>query len=300
LKNRARHFTFSKGLTTTSGGRLPDEFSVFQNVETDLGQLDVRKGRVRIGALTNSAQILDADGSDDKVPGIGGATFIPLTTSATPGWTIETLFKTDDITSDSFVVGRTTASTTAITIKHTSTSTIVVTITDTAASAVTLTWTGIGANVLCGLQVTRSGATLTGWLNGTTVTGTMSATLDTAAGNFTFFADNGGSFYNGGIDYFRLWDVVRTTRRDIYHRLLNPRHKNVRFEWVFTTDSIGDIIDRGRFGNHLVPTGSPAFTKDALCLNAAPVQGIAYNVRKSGVPELIVANGGRHSRFPVL
>lgn len=300
MKNRARHFTFTKGLSTTSAGAMPDEFSTFQNVETDLGQLDVRKGRVRIGTLTNSTQILDADGADDKVAGIGGATFIPLTTSATPRWTIETLFKTDSIAADSFIVGRTSATATGITIKHTTTSTVVVTVTDSAAAAVTLTFTGIGAGVLCGLQVKRDGATLTGWLNGTTVTGTMSATLDVASGNFTFFADNGASFYNGGIDYFRLWTVARSTRRDIYHRLLNPRHKDVRFDWVFVTDSVGDIQDRGRFGAHLVTAGSPAFTKDALCLNAAMVQGIAYNVRKNGSPELIVANGGRHSRFPVL
>lgn len=296
MKNRARFFTFTKGLSTTTNGKLPDEFSTFQNVETDLGQLDVRKGRVRIGTITNSTQILDADGSDDTVP-MGNIPLVPVSTTK---WTFEILWTNDSVAASKYVIGRNGSSACGLKIQHTSTSTVVATITDTAANATTLTWTGIDADVTCGLQITRDGATLTGWLNGTVVTGSMSATNDTAAGTWNAFSDNGANFLNGGIDYIRIWNIVRTTRRDIYHRLLNPRHKNVRYDWVFVTDSIGDIQDRGRFGAHLVASGSPAFDKDALCLNAAPVQGIAYNVRKSGAPELIVANGGRHSRMQVL
>lgn len=274
---------------------MPDEFSTFQNVETDLGMLDVRKGRVRIGTITNSTQILDADGSDDTV------TFpVVMIPASVTKWTVEILWVNDSVAASKYVIGRATATATAIKIQHTSSSTVVVTVTDSAATATTLTFTGIGAAVTCGLQLTRDGATLTGWLNGTTVTGTMSATNSTATGTFAAFADNGGDFLNGGIDYLRVWDIVRTTKRDIYSRSLNPYHKNVLYDWVFVTDSLGDIVDRGRRGAHAASIGTPAFTKDALCLNAAPIQGIGYNVRATGTRELIVANGGRHYTAQIL
>jgi len=277
---------------------MPDEFSTFQNVETDLGMLDVRKGRVRVGTITNTTQILDADGSDDTVV-MGGAT-IPFVPVGTTKWTFEMLFRNDSVASSKYVIGRQSATACGLKIQHTSISTVVATITDSAANASTLTWTGIGADTTCGLQITRDGATLTGWLNGTTQTTTMNATNDTASGTWAAFADNGANFLNGGIDYIRLWNVVRSTRRDIYMRLLNPRHKNVLYDWVFVTDSIGDVIDRGSRGAHSTTAGTPAFTKDALCLNAAPIQGIGYNVRKDGTRELIVANGGRHHTVKIL
>lgn len=296
MKNRARFFTFTKGLSTTTNGKLPDEFSTFQNVETDLGQLDVRKGRVRIGTITNSTQILDADGSDDTVP-MGNIPLVPVSTTK---WTFEILWTNDSVAASKYVIGRNGSSACGLKIQHTSTSTVVATITDTAANATTLTWTGIDADVTCGLQITRDGATLTGWLNGTVVTGSMSATNDTAAGTWNAFSDNGANFLNGGIDYIRIWNIVRTTRRDIYSRLLNSRHKNVLYDWVFTTDSIGDIIDRGSRGVHCVPTGTPAFTKNALCLNHANIQGIGYNVRNTGTRELVIQAGGLQKTMTIL
>lgn len=295
MKNRARHFTFTKGLSTTSGGRMPDEFSVFQNVETDLGALAVRKGRVRIGTIANSVQILDADGTNDTVT--FGVAMIP---SGLTKWTVEILWTNDSVAASKYVIGRGAAGATAVKIQHTLSSTVVVTVTDTAANASTLTFTGIGASVTCGLQLIRDGATLTGWLNGTTATTTMNATNSTATGTFAAFADNGADFLNGGIDYLRVWNIARATKRDIYSRLLNPRHKNVVYDWVFVTDVLGDIVDRGSRGAHMASTGSPAFTKDALCLNASAIQGIGYNVRKNGTRELLVAAGGTHRSLTIL
>lgn len=298
MKNRARFFTFTKGLSTTTNGKLPDEFSTFQNVETDLGQLDVRKGRVRIGTITNSTQILDADGNDDVVPMGGGA--IPLVPVGTTKWTLETLFIDDTAASTTYVLGRGSSSDTAVKIAHNADSEVVVTVTDTSANASTLTFTSMAQSTKIGLQLVRDGATLTGWCNGQTQTTTMHATRDTAAGIFETFADNGANFLNGGIDYLRVWNVARTTRRDIYSRLLNSRHKNVLYDWVFVTDSIGDIIDRGSRGAHSVPTGTPAFTKDALCLNAAQIQGIGYNVRNTGTRELVIQAGGLQKTMTIL
>lgn len=293
MKERDRHVSWARGLQTTVGSTSsdPEDFSTFQNVDTSGGGCDGRKGMVRLARIANEVGILDFDGTND-VAGMNAHTDWPLGLV----FTFEILFQVDDIASDRFVMGKKTASATGITIKQTTTSTVVVVITDSAAATTTLTWTGIAAGTVCGLQIVRSGATVTGWLNGTTQTGTMTATAVLTAGLASFGTDNGASFLDGGIDYARAWNIARTTKRDIYKRLDNPRNKHVLFDWVFTqgTGATPCVLDRSARENHTVNVaGTPAWTRAPIAKNPNPIQGLAGNTRRNGTLELVILNGGR-------
>jgi hypothetical protein len=289
VKDRVRNFTFDRGLQRP-GQERPDDFQVFQNVEHDGGGgVEARKGMVRLGRITNSLGIMDADGTNDRVNFPSHAALVPLGTV----WTLETLFQADSLAADCFILGPQGASAAGITIKATTTETVVVTVTDSAATAVTLTFTGVPVSTVCGLQVVRSGASLSGWLNGTTVTASMHATNVLASGTYSAFTNNGGDWMNGGIDYLRIWKAARTTQQDIYRRLLNPRNRNVLFDWVFNEGSQSDVMDRGIYNAHGVSVGSPTWARTNLAVNPAPIVGMAYNVRRDGTKELVAATHGK-------
>jgi len=157
----------------------------------------------------------------------------------------------------------------------------------------TLTWTSIAAGTLCGLQITRDGATITGWLNGTTKTGSIGAATSLSNGLYTAGADNSGSYFDGRIDYLRAWRSVRTSRKDIFYRLLNPRSKDVLFNYVFSQGEADDVLDYGVLGAHATVAGSPAWDGAPLAINPAPIQALSYNVRKDGTREVVAVAYGR-------
>ena len=292
-KERDRRVSWSRGLQTTVGdtSSSPEDFSTFQDVDTSGGGCDGRKGMVRLARIANEVGILDFDGTNDAAS-LNSHGSWPLGTV----FTVEILFQVDDIASDRFIIGKKTASGTGITIKQTTTSTVVLVVTDSAAATTTLTWTGIAAATVCGLQLVRNGATLTGWLNGTTQTGTMTATTTLATGLASFGVDNGAGWLDGGIDYCRMWNIARTTKRDIYKRLDNPRNKHVLFDWVFTqgTGATPCVLDRSARENHTANVaGTPAWTRAPIAKNPNPIQALAYNVRRNGTRELVILNGGR-------
>lgn len=295
-KARDRFFSWRKGLRTPPSGALPDEFETFQNVEVDGGDCESRDGLVRIGRIANTDSILNYDGSNDVVTVGAPSAIIPLPTVFT--W--EMLFQVDDLSSDRYLVGSTSAAAVGLAIRQTTSETVVAVLTDSAANTVTLTWTGIAAETVCGIQIVRDGADVTGWLNGTTKTGTLaSATNSLSSANTVFGKNNSSGFLDGAIDYARVWRVARSTQKDLFKRLLNPRNKDVLADWVFTQGSADDVLDRGARGIHLVTTGSPAFDRAPLALNPAPIQAIAYCVRRNATRELVVMNGGREHTMTV-
>ncbi len=288
MKGRLRFYR-PRGLWTTPHARTnPDEFSTFQDVETDRGGFEARAGMVRLNKIADAVGILDADGSNDNVTFPDHAMLVPLGTV----WTSEILFQTDTL--GGYVLGRNSATACGIKIQHTSASSgsVIVTITDSAAATTTLTWTGIGTGVVCALQVVRNGASLTGWLNGTTQTGTMSATNALAAGGYKAFNDNAGNFMDGGIDNWRLWSIARSTQQDMYRRLLNPRNRHVMFAWVFNQGSQSDVIDQGIYNAHATSSGSPTWARTPLSLSAH-INGLGYNVKKDGTRQLVISSVGR-------
>ena len=288
---KSRPYYVPRGLSTTGySGGSPDEFDTFQNVETDHGGFEARGGMVRLAKIADARGILDFDGTDDKVT-------LP-TDFSTLGliWTIGVLFQTDSIASDRFLVGRPSATTIGFTLKHTTTSTVVVTLIDSGATTITLTFTGISAGTLCSLIIWRNGATVTGWLNGTTASasGSIGAALLLKSGFPVVGADNGGSFFDGGIDRMTCWSAIRTTKQDAYRRIQNPWHKDLVFNYVFTqgTASTPDVHDVSKFGLHAAVSGTPSWARTPLS-NSAPIQGMAYSTRIDGTRELAIMSAGR-------
>lgn len=292
MKARPRYFDFSRGLTTTRYGRSgrADDFQTFQDVEIDRGGASARKGMVRVGRITNSNTICDFDGTNDSVNLVSAS---PLTGCALTQWTLEVLFQTDSTASDRYILGKAAAGSVGVTIKHTTTPAVVVVIEDSAAATTTLTFSSITAGTLCALAVVRDGANLTAWLNGSTTTGTMSATNALAAGVHAFGKNNGANWFDGRIDRATFWNTARTNRKGLYGRLLNPRNPHVLFDYVFEQDSAGDVLDRSKYGLHAQTSGTPSFAGASLANNPAPVQALAMNVRRSGARELVAVSYGR-------
>jgi len=290
VKGRVPNYSWARGLQNPSQQR-PDDFTTFQDIEHDGGGgIEIRHGSQRLGRITNALGILDADGTNDRVDFPSHAALVPLGTV----FTLEILFQTDDISANAVVLGPQGASACGVKITHTSTSTVTALFTDSAAATTTLTWTGIAAATVCGLQLVRDGASLTGYLNGTTQTGTMSATNSLASGAYSAFTNNGADWMNGGIDKLTIWKIARTTHQDLYRRLLNPRNRNVLFDWVFNQGSQSDVIDRGIYNAHATTSGSPTWARANLACNPAPIAGMAYSVRRDGTRELVAATHGKY------
>lgn len=286
---KSRPYYVPRGLSTTGySGGSPDEFDTFQNVETDHGGFEARGGMVRLAKIADARGILDFDGTNDRVDFPNSwITMFPGTV-----WTIETLFQTDSIASDRFILGTQTG-VSGLKIKHTTTSTVVVTVTDTGPTDTTLTWTGIAAATVCALKIRRIGTSLIGWLNGTTQTATMSS-LVFRSGAGSLGCDNGASWFDGGIDRISGWSSNRTTLQEMYRRVQNPRHKDLVFDYVLTqgTASTPDVHDRSVYGLHAAVQGTPTWARSPLS-NSAPIQGMAYSTRINGTRELAIMSAGR-------
>lgn len=294
MKARPRYFdgSFSRGLRTTPHGRSaePDDYAVFQDAEVDRGGCEIRGGMVRVGRITNTTGQLDFNGSDVfvTIPSAAG-----LSSLAILQWTLELIFQADTLAADRFILGRAAASAVGVSIKQTTTSTVVIVITDSAAATLTLTFTGVAAGTICLLAIVRDGANVTAWLNGSTQTGTMHATLGLPASVHVVGKDDAGGFLDGGVDRMTLWAEARTNRNGLAMRVMNTRNPKIIFNYVFDRGAADDVIDSGRAGVHAVPSGTLAWTRTPLALNPAPIQALGYNVRKSGAREVVAVSYGR-------
>lgn len=268
-----------KGLETTrdtNSSRLA--WTKYDNSRTAEDSDERRAGYKRLYRFAASSVLMDFDGTNDFVS-------LWTTDSRVAGFgtvfTLETLFQTDDISAARVVLGRAGASACGVTITHTTSSTVTTTVEDSAGTTTTLTHTGIAAGTLCAYQLVRDGATLTAKINGTSQTGTMSATLSLRSAAQVIGADNAGSFYDGRIDFIRVLRYAKTNQYDGWARLVDPRTPGVLVDYVVEPDANGHVMDRGALGIHGVTSGSPATDVAPLAVNPMPVLGIASNLDKN-------------------
>jgi len=292
---RPRSTNVPKGLETTrdtSSSRLA--WTQYLNSRTAEDSDARRAGMVRLHRFAASSVLMDFDGTDDDVDITADASIRPLGTI----FTLETLFQTDDIASERTILGKNAASK-SLKIVHNTSSEVVVTVTDSAAADTTLTWTGIAAGTLCALQIVRSGASLTGYLNGTFKTGTMSATNTLATGAMTVGSDNNANFFDGRVDFLRFFRYAKSHRHDAWARLVNPRAAGVIVDYVFEPDANGYVVDRGSMGLHSsAVNGTPATNVAPLAVNPVPVLGIASNLDTSSVQKAYIRAAG--ALYPVV
>lgn len=276
-----RVFDFRNGANTTALGHT-SAFPLYQDFAeavVDRASAVRRLGKAAVHTFTAVSDLIDFDGTNDAVA-------LPASMrsaiSALTKWTVEMLFVADTISSDRQILGGTTAADPGIMVKHTSSSDVIVTVTDASANVATLTWTSVAAGTLCGLQVKRDGATITGWLNGATKTGTIGAATALATGLYTVGADNGGSWLDGCVDHLTGWNFVKTTTRDVFMRAMFPRSKSVLFDYVFTNTAANHVLDRSTLEAHGTTSGTPASTRAPLAPNSDPVLALDQNVDTSG------------------
>lgn len=286
---RPRSTNVPKGLETTrdtSSSRLA--WTEYLNSRTAEDSDARRKGMVRLHRFAAASVLMDFDGTDDDVDITAESVIRPLGTI----FTLETLFQTDDIASARTVLGKN-AATKSLKIVHNASSEVVVTVTDSAAADTTLTWTGVAAGTLCALQIVRNGASLTGYLNGTSKTGTMSATNTLATGAMTVGSDNNADFFDGRVDFLRFFRYAKSNRHDAWARLVNPRAPGVIIDYVFEPDANGYVLDRGALGLHTsAVNGTPATNVAPLAVNPVPVLGIASNLDTSSKQQAYIRAAG--------
>lgn len=260
---------FRQGLNTSAGeSSWPLVFREFQDYRADGGSAKRRSGSKLISRLVSASEIIDWDGSNDRCDLIynGGQN---LRTQ----FTLEWLCKADTLSGDHFVIGKTGATAVGVTIKQTSSNTMVVAVRDSSANTATLTASGITTSTTAACRLTRNGATVTLYVNGSqAATGTIGATTTVTLALTSVGTDNGGSFYDGRVEFWRGFSTIRTGYQDSWARLYNPRTPSCLFDFVF--DSTDFARDRGRHMGHGTYGGSPASTASLLALNPVPIQAI--------------------------
>jgi len=125
-------------------------------------------------------------------------------------------------------------------------------------------------------------------------TGTLSigTTLKAPGGDLYFGRDNGGNYYDGHLDYFRLFRIEAPNFDMSWARWPSPRQDYVVADYGGEIDSNDWVWDRSRYENHGEAVNSPG-TGTALAINPAPVQAIRPYLDKDNKPRLLVIAGGR-------
>jgi len=176
----------------------------------------------------------------------------------------------------------------------TSSSKLRVRIWDSAASLTTLTSTDNVPTSAVSFQIVRDGATLTLRIDGVEDTGaakTMHATnaLRTPVGSVRMGYD-GSNYFDGEFDYFRIFSVARTNHNDDRLRFPDPRASYVLYDADFKATAELHIIDRSRFGNTGLHSGS-ASQATALAHQTSPVTLIHHTETRSGEGKLVTIAG---------
>ena len=165
---------------------------------------------------------------------------------------------------------------------------------DSAGTSTTITMGAATAAVYTG-QITRDGATVTTRLNnGTAVTGTMSATLlmRTPAGDLRVARDNASNYYDGTVDYLRVFSIVKADHNDRLIRHPAPRASYVLADYDFNL--VGSLVyDRSKYENNLLALNTPTEVT-SLCHNPAPVRALSMMVDKNNRKQLLIVAGGQY------
>lgn len=166
---------------------------------------------------------------------------------------------------------------------------------DSGATLTTVT-VGAAATSVQSIQVTRDGATLSTRLNnGTAVTGSVSATLlgRAPSGQLRIGLDTTTNFYDGTIDYVRLYDYVKDDHNDRLIREPDPRSRHVMADYGELSGT-GIYYDRSRYANHLLVTANSPDAVTSLCHNPAPIRALSMSVDENGRKQLLIMAGGSY------
>lgn len=276
----------------TSAGEYTSEPVLIEcgGVRLDTGVIRRRPGCVRVASITHSGTTIDADGVNDRVDlTLTDTRIFPLGTK----FTLETLFQVDDLSLDSFILGKSSASSVGVTIKVTSAGVLTATVTDSGATTATLTISGITTGFTYPVVITRDGATVTMKISpASSNSGTIGAATTVALGSPALYTDNGANWFNGRIGFFRGFKVVKPNMMDALSRLVNPRQPSCLFDFVMQPSAAGLIYDRGPYELHAATSGSPATTSSLVENNPAPVQMIAASAAADGTRKGHLVAGG--------
>ena len=161
---------------------------------------------------------------------------------------------------------------------------------------VVTTTVGAAAVSVQTVQVTRAADVLTFRLNnGTAFPGTMHATrsVRTPVGDLRVARDDAANYYDGNVDYLRLFSTVKSNHNDRLVRTPNPRAAHVLADYDF--NATGTLVyDRSRYENHLIMVNTPTEVT-TLCHNPAPVRALSMGVNtKTNRKELLMIAGGQY------
>lgn len=288
---RGQVFTdnFLRGLQTTAhedGLPFPG-FSVFENARVSDGRLRRRSGMALAGAFGNDNGSLDFDAASSEyilIPVDTRVWALPVT------FTLEVLVAPDVVTGTRPVLyaGATTPS---LVVDTDGSSNWRVRFWDSSATLTTLT--AAAATTDRRLQVVRDDTTLTLRIDGTDAdSDAVAAGLSsrTPAGN-VLIASDGTNYYDGKIDYLRLFGIARTHQRDGFQRFPDPRCSYCLADYGMEANANDIVRDRSRLGNHGKAQNTPTAAA-ALCDPAAPVRAIRH-YQDQGRGRLLVVAGGR-------
>jgi len=249
-----------------------------------------RLGMVRVGQLSSILKSMDFDGTNEHA----------LAVIDTRVWALGLQFTFEacvaaDTLGDSEAVLTAGSTTPCFTLDLLS-SKWRVRIVDSADATTTLTsTTNASTTGTDTIQVTRDGAALVLRLNGTSEdTDTMTATtsLKTPVGDLRVARSGGADYFDGDVDYVRLFSIVKTDHNDRLVRLPNPRARHVLMDMDFNETAGGMVQDRSRYENHLVTANSPT-EGTSLCHTPAFVRALSMGQDENNKLQLFMAAGGQ-------
>ena len=272
------------GLPVVHGTVVQDMRVVGKDLEQRLGM--VRVGQIDLG---NKIKGIDCNGTDEYCANAIDTRVWAMGTE----FTVEMAVAADTL-GDSEAVLTAGSTTPAITIDMSS-SKWRVRIVDSADATTTLTSTdNASTSGTDTIQITRVGADLTFRLNNSVTsgdTGTMTATtsLKTPVGDLRVGRSGSTEYFDGTIDYLRVFTYAKTDHNDRLIRLPNPRSSYVSCDMNFSyTGTLA--YDKSRYENHLIVTGAPSKIA-SLCHNAAPVRALSMGVDSSFRKQLLIVSG---------
>lgn len=208
-------------------------------------------------------------------------------------WTWEALVEPDGVTGTQVIQGFNHASDYPIRVYYNA-AVLTVNIVDTDDAVVTLT-SGTLTATKTAIQVTRNGTAVELKIDNSSVdTDTVADKVGKAAGGDLYIGrDNGGNYYDGTIDYVRMFNTVKSSHADRLLRLPNPRARNVEMDLDF--NATGTLIyDRSRYENHMVAVNSPTEIA-TLCHNPAPIRVLSLGIDpQEDKRQLLVLAGGNY------
>jgi len=300
MRRKIKTLSFQRGLETTGledGLELP-AWAHFQNTRLDEGAASRRKGMQRVLTATNPATALSFNGTNQKI-------FYPTMAAHDLGlnWTVEVLFKPDDVTGTQALVGFDHATDWPFRI-YMSGATLKADVDFGASSgAVTLTGGTITAAATSSAMLTRrtnpSDLTqyeLALWTNGTKNTPTTAtlASTTTPTNPIVVAADGGGNFFAGDIDFVRVLSVCRTTNEWSNLRLPDPKVGYVIMDSSMTVANAttARVDDRSSHRNHGTAKLSPSSTT-TLATQTAPITHIGQRIDYQNESRIDIVAGGQ-------